>query len=148
MLNLLKIPKKHSWLYVLVALFIVFIILPINIPPELAKLIDSSIGKIVIVVLVINLFMFNPIVGTVGAVAAYEIIRRSTGYSSLYSGINSNFLQSEKIKTSVLKTMNNFPYTVEEEVIKKQMPFTYNLTDINMSPFNPVKDDIHSAVDV
>tara|TARA_Y100000389_G_scaffold168095_1_gene173605 strand:- start:147 stop:593 length:447 start_codon:yes stop_codon:yes gene_type:complete len=148
MLNLLKIPKKHSWLYVLVALFIVFIVLPINIPPELAKLIDSSIGKIVIVVLVINLFMFNPIVGTVGAVAAYEIIRRSTGYSSLYSGIDSNFLQSEKIKTSVLKTMNNFPYTVEEEVIKKQMPFTYNLTDINMSPFNPVKDDIHSAVDV
>ena len=98
-MNPLNIPKKHSWLYFLLALFFIFIVLPIDVPPEVAKLIDTSIGKIVVVVLVINLFMFNPIVGTIAAVAAYELIRRSSGYSSMYTGVNSSFIPSEKIKT-------------------------------------------------
>lgn len=147
-MNPLKFPKKHSWLYILLALFIVFIILPIDIPPEVAKLIDTSLGKIIVVVMVINLFMFNPIVGTVGAIAAYEMIRRSSGYSTLYTGVNSNFIPSEKNKSNVLKNVNRFPYTVEEEVIKNQMPFSFNLTEVNIAPFKPVKSNIHYAVDV
>ena len=147
-MNPLNIPKKHSWLYFLLALFFIFIVLPIDVPVEVAKLIDTSIGKIVVIVLVINLFMFNPIVGTIGAIAAYELIRRSSGYSSMYTGINSSFIPSEKIKTNVLNNMNRFPYTVEEQVINSQMPFTFNLTSINKSPFKPVKDNIHQAVDV
>ncbi len=148
MMNPLNIPKKHSWLYFLLAVLVIFIVIPIDLPPEVAKLIDTSLGKIVVIVGVINLFMLNPVVGTVGAIAGYEIIKRSSGYSSTYMGVNSNFITSENIKSKILGNINRYPYTVEEEVIKNQMPFSFNLTPVEYSPFKPVKDNIHEAVNV
>ena len=76
MKNLLNIPKSHRHYYILSLVLILFIIFPIDIPRELGALVDSVLGKIVIVVMVLNLFMAHPVVGAIGAVAGYELVKR------------------------------------------------------------------------
>ena len=80
MKNLLKIPKKHMHYYLLSLMMILFIIFPVQVPSELGNLVDSMLGKIVIVIVVINLFVAHPVVVAIGAVAAYELIKRTGFY--------------------------------------------------------------------
>ena len=70
MKNLFKIPKKQMHYYVLALVMILFIVFPIEVPHELASLVDSVLGKMVIVIVVLNLFIAHPVVGAIGAVAA------------------------------------------------------------------------------
>ena len=53
-------------------------------------------------------------------------------------------LPTEKKKTSHLSAMNQFPVTVEEEVIGKMLPST-NKRDLTPPEFKPVLDDNHDA---
>ena len=149
-MELFNIPKKHINHYVLVALFFVFIVLPVKVPVELAKLVDTSLGKIVVTVMVISLLLLNPVLGVVGSVAAYELIRRSSGHTSLYSGLNSQFIPSEKSKISRLNKFNQFPYTVEEYIINRQIPYSFNVSDVGLenAPFKPLNSDKTNSVNV
>ena len=49
MKNLLSIPKGHGHYYILSLVLILFIIFPVEIPKELGSLVDSVLGKIVVV---------------------------------------------------------------------------------------------------
>ena len=122
MKNLLKIPKKHMHYYLLSLMMILFIIFPVQVPSELGHLVDSMLGKIVIVIVVINLFVAHPVVGAVGAVAAYELIKRSAGMAGAGSTMLKQFVPSEEKKTGNLSIYNQFPVTVEEMVIKSKVP--------------------------
>ena len=99
MKNLLKIPKKHMHFYLLSVVMILFIVFPVEVPSELGGLLDSMLGKIVIVVLVLNLFMAHPVVGAIGAVTAYELIRRTSGMANVGSTMMKQYVPSEKKRT-------------------------------------------------
>ena len=77
MANFFNIPKNQTGYYMLAAVMCLFIVLPIQVPHEFAALIDSNLGKIVIVVITLNMFLAHPLVGSVGIVAAYELVKRS-----------------------------------------------------------------------
>ena len=91
MKNLLKIPKKHMHYYLL-SNDDTFHYFPVQVPSELGHLVDSMLGKIVIVIVVINLFVAHPVVGAVGAVAAYELIKRSSGMAGVGSTMLKQFV--------------------------------------------------------
>ena len=132
--------------YVLSLVLIMFIIFPINIPKELGSLVDSVLGKIVVVVIVLNLFITNPVLGAIGAVAGYELIKRSAGMAGADSTLMGKFVPSEKSKTSNLNMYNQFPVTVEEIVIKSKLPYSFNLSNpTDSAGYKPIQEDTHEA---
>ena len=52
---------------------------------------------------------------------------------------------SEKRKSEVLSTINQFPTTVEEEVIANQIPYVFKHTSSGNSPYKGVQDKLHGA---
>jgi len=144
MKNLFIIPKNQMHYYVLALILVLFVVFPVSIPHELASAVDSLVGKVIIVVIVLNLFIAHPVVGSVGIIAAYELVRRSAG-----SGSSLEFIPSEKKKTSNLNKYNQFPLTVEEIVIKSKLPYSFNLSDpSDNASYHPVQGDIHEASDI
>ena len=66
----------------------VFIVFPINVPTKIAQLINTSTGKITLAFVVLNVFLKNHILGVMIAIASYELIKRSAGQGSIFSGLN------------------------------------------------------------
>lgn len=147
MVNFLSIPKNQTGYYVLALLLCLFIALPIKIPHELAALLDSNLGKIVIAVIVLNMFLSHHVLGSIAIVAAYELIKRSAGYGNNISGISAKYVPTEGIKTGNLNKMNQFPITVEEIVIKDKIPYSFNIADSSAlkTSFRPANEDTHDA---
>jgi hypothetical protein len=137
MKNLLNIPKSQRHYYILSLVLILFIVFPIEIPKELSALVDSVLGKIVVVVMVLNLFIAHPVLGAIGAVAGYELVKRSAGHAGAHSTVMSKFIPSEKAKTSNLNI---------EIVIKSKIPYSFNLSNpADNASYKPIQDDMHSA---
>ena len=85
------------------------------------------------------LLSMNMVAGVVGLVAAYVLIQRSSEELELLA----ETLCQPKLKSSHLSAMNQFPVTVEEEVISKMLPSLVNATTLE---YKPVMGDIHDAV--
>ena len=51
--------KEHN--YVLAALLAIFVIFPVSLPQIVAEMINTVIGKVVIVIIALNLFLAHPI---------------------------------------------------------------------------------------
>ena len=138
-LNSLMKDKHHLVLTLLLSVFILF---DIKVPLVLAELVDNPIGKIVVAVLSLCLLSLNALAGVVGLIAAYVLIQRSGDTTGTIA--TENYLPTEEQKSSHLSAMNQFPVTVEEEVISKMLPST-NQRDMTQPEFKPVLDDNHDA---
>uniref|UniRef100_A0A6C0KFK7 Uncharacterized protein n=1 Tax=viral metagenome TaxID=1070528 RepID=A0A6C0KFK7_9ZZZZ len=130
---------------VLIVLLVLFVVTDTKIPKELATLIDTPIGKGIVIVLAIMLFLQHNIAGAVALVAAYELIRRSQGSSD--SGLVKKYVPSENNKMRNLTAMNQFPPTLEEEVVANMVPYV-NDGDIPESNFKPILEDLHQATNI
>lgn len=142
--DLFKKSNQHH--IALLVVFILYIILNIPTPHMLANIIDSIYGNIIVVMIAFMLLTHsNPIIGVVGLFAAYELIRRSsvaTGSASI-----SKYLPSEFRKGQHLSAFNQFPVTLEEEVVKKMAPLV-ETAGPNHLHYKPASDDTHGAMDV
>jgi hypothetical protein len=87
----------------------------------------------------------HPIIGVVGLFAAYELIRRSS-HSSGSLAIE-RYLPTELKKSGHFSAFNQFPVTLEEEVVKQMAPLVETAGPSNLQ-YNPMSDDIHDAMDV
>ena len=138
----LKSLMKDKHHLILTLLLSVFILFDIKVPLVLAELVDNPIGKIVVAVLSLCLLSLNALAGVVGLIAAYVLIQRSGDTTGTIA--TQNYLPTEEQKSSHLSAMNQFPVTVEEEVISKMLPTT-NVIDITAPEFKPVLADNHEA---
>jgi len=140
--SLLK--KEHMGQLTLSILFIIYLILGCKTPEPIANVIDTLVGKIVIFIGVIYLFMnSNPILAVLALFVAFDLIRRS----SLTTGIDAlkRFAPSEEKKTSQFTAFNQFPYTLEQEVVKKMAPIIQSGSSLTKAAYKPLLDNIHDA---
>ena len=137
-----KSVMKNNHYLVLTILLSVFIVFDIHVPQALADMIDNPIGKISIAALSLCLLSMNTLLGVIGLVAAYVLIQRSSDTTGTRA--EKDYLPSEAKKKSVLNAMNQFPLTVEEEVIAKMLPMN-NQVDYSEPEFKPVLGDTHNA---
>jgi len=143
MADLFKIMKKDTHHYVLAALLIIFIVSDVRVPAVVGELVDTIVGKIVVVMLALSLFAAHPVVGAIGLVAAYQLILRSQGLQAV-----SLYIPSEIKKSQTLSAMNQFPVTVEEEVISKQIPYVFKRHAQGNTPYKGVQDRLHGAAKI
>lgn len=136
--------KQNVGQFVLVILFIIYLIMGYKVPDTFAGLIDSTVGKIVVVIMAISLFAYaNPVLGVLGLFVAYDLIRKSsitTGTAGLEA-----YMPTEEKKMSQFTAFNQFPYTLEQEVVTKMAPL-HTMGVINgPATFKPILDDYHDA---
>jgi hypothetical protein len=139
--GLLKSEKRHQ--LVLGALFLIYIIFQVQTPHSLALLIDNFYGTIVIIFLALSLFAaVNPIIAVLGLVAAVELLRRSK--MSTGTGELTKQLPAENQRTFDMMAENQFPMTLEEEMVAKRAPLVDGTVSGSAS-YKPVLEDDNNA---
>ena len=137
-LKKLQKEKHHTFLGLLLILFIV---IDVSIPLDLANLIDTIVGKTVVVLVIFSLLTYNKLVGVLAIVAGYLLIMRSMNTSGK---TNMKYLETEKKKFSKMKKFNvKHKTTVEEDVINNMLPMI-NERNIE-SIFKPIHGNVYSA---
>lgn len=139
--------KKSNYHHLaLLVVLVLYCVLNIQTPSMLANLIDNIYGNIIVIVAAFYLFTHcHSIVGVIGLFAAYELIRRSS-HSTGTLAIE-RYLPSEIKKSGHFSAFNQFPVTLEEEVVKQMAPLVESAGPSNLN-YKPASDDTHNAMDV
>jgi hypothetical protein len=107
-------------------------------------MIDSTIGKIIVVLVALMLFAYtNPILGVLGLLVAYQLIKGSsikTGMAGLEA-----YYPTEQKKWSPFTPTNQFPYTLEQEVVKKMAPIVQSGSSLSPPSYKPLLVNLHDA---
>lgn len=128
-----KTARKHEVL--LTVLIILYIVLNVPTPDVIAPYVDTPLGNIVVVLIALSLFMHShALVGVLGLFAAYMLIRRSSGSSSFAV---EEYIPSEKRKNEELSAYNQFPVTLEEQIVALRAPLADTEIGSATSFFHP-----------
>ena len=146
-MNFLNKIKGMTQLDMLVSVLLVAYVFFDNIKPpvQLAILIDESIlAQIVIYLLGLGVTIYyNPVVGALTLFAGYEMIRRSktsTNGQAVYK-----YLPSQDKKNKTLNALNQFPVTLEEQVVSTMAPLVLD-GPAGPSSFVPVLDKTNASL--
>ena len=138
------LKKEHMGEFILVVLMIIYLVMGFKTPDLIANMVDNIIGKVVIILVVIYLFMHaNPILAVVAALVAFDLMRRSNDATGL--GALAAYAPSEQKKMSQFTAFNQFPYTLEQEVVAKMAPIVRSGTSIMPPSYKPLLDNLHDA---
>jgi hypothetical protein len=139
--------KKNMPQLILTILFILYLVLGRRMPQSISDKIDTPIGKVVIVIGALILFSCsNPILGILGLIVAYELIQRSsitTGSAAL-----ERYYPTEEKKWSPFSAHHQFPYTLEQEMVKKMAPARRSNTGNSQASYKPVLDNLYDAAPI
>lgn len=128
---------------VLSILFVIYLVMGFQMPENVAELIDTSFGKIIVAIIALMLFAYsNPVLGILSLLVAYQLIKGAsikTGMAGL-----EEFYPTEAKKWSPFTSTNQFPYTLEQEVVKNMTTQKFN-TEYVKAPFRPTLEDTHDA---
>jgi len=138
--------KKNMPQLVLSGLFLVYLIAGLKLPDNVANVLDSTVGKIVIVVVALMLFAYsNPILGVLALLVAYQMIKGAsikTGMAGLEA-----YYPTEQKKWSPFTPTHQYPYTLEQEVVKNMTTQKFNASYVK-APFKPVIEDTYDAAPI
>lgn len=142
--DLLKKSNQHQ--LILLVVFILYILLNVQTPNMLATIIDNIYGNVVVVMMALAVLThMNPIVGVVALYAAYELIQRSSVTTG--SAAIRRYLPTEIKKGKHFSAFNQFPVTLEEEVVKQMAPLV-ETSGPNHLHYKPVANETYNAVDL
>jgi len=142
LLSLFKKDNIHE--LVLIILFIIYIVTGYKTPEPVAIVVDSLAGKVIILVTVIYLFMnANPLLAVLSIFVAFDLIRRS----SVATGIDAleKYTPSQIRKNSQFSAMNQFPYTLEQEIVAKMAPAVREGGSVTKQKYKSMSEPIHNA---
>lgn len=155
--NLLE--KKNRGQFILTILLIIYLIMGAKLPYGVSSMLDNPIGKVLIALGAIILFTYsNPILGVIMLLVAFEIIRHlssskykylaSDGYSVEFNPSLDSSYPTEEKKWSPFTPLHQFPYTLEQEVVKKMAPIRNKNYTKQKYSYKPILDDLHDAAPV
>ena len=136
--------KEHMSELVLALVFIIYLILGLKTPEPIANLIDTLVGKVVLVLIVIYMFMHvHPVLAVLSLFVAFDLLRRA----SLATGLDAlqKYAPSEEKKMSQFTAFNQFPYTLEQEVVAKMAPIVRSGSSLSSASYKPLLDNLHDA---
>jgi hypothetical protein len=135
--------KKNMPQLVLAVLFLIYLVMGYKMPENVANAIDTTMGKVIIVIVALMLFAYsNPILGVLALIVAYQLIRSSSVKTGM-AGLE-EYYPTEQKKWSPFTPTHQFPYTLEQEMVKKMTSQKFNTTYVKM-PYRPTLEDNHNA---
>jgi hypothetical protein len=151
--------SKNYGQLILGCLFIIYLLMGNKTPPYIAEIINSLPGKVLLFVIIIALFLYsNPILATIALFVGFELMRRSGSYSDNSDLINSIHqsipnmapipeypIQVQENNSGNFTELNQFPYTLEQEVVKKMVPLNNSGKDSSPASYKPILEDLYDA---
>lgn len=133
--------SSSEWAWVVVCLLYLGLNLPMPLP--LAEKIDTQAGIVLTGVAGMSMFMHpNPIVGILGILVAFAIVRRSR--TATGSSGRSAYELTEERRWQEAAKVSSFPRTLEQEVVKKYAPIKRS-RDYSQSKVRPTLGDTQGA---
>lgn len=146
MKNIVKAMQKYEPAEVVLGiLLIIFLLMGYKVPMSISHLLDSFIGKMVMLLIVVFMFIYaNPILAFLALLVVFNI---------MISGNNSNInitqaiknAPSEETKSSQFTQFNQFPYTLEQEMVKKMAPIMKHGSSISKAEYKPLLENNYDA---
>ena len=136
--------KEHMGELTLAILFIIYLIMGYRTPEPVASVVDTIVGKIVIILIVIYMFMHNnPILAVLTLFVAFDLMRRS----SVTTGIDAlqRYAPTEEKKASQFSAFNQYQYTLEQEVVKKMTPMVQSGSSLTKATYKPLLENLYDA---
>ena len=138
--KLIATENRHQ--IILGVVFLIYIVGSVPTPDFLAQMVNTSVGTAIVVILALSMLgCCNPIVAVLGLVAAYELVKRSGNAAPLA------MVPSEVTKLAQMERYNEFPKTLEEEMVQKMAPLVSHPPAPGAN-YKPVLNDIQDAAPV
>ena len=139
--------RKNMGQLILIILFLIYLVIGFKTPTDLAVLIDNIWGKVIIIIIAIVLFaVCNPILGILGFFVAYKLIMTSNIETGNYG--KQNYIPTEEKKYADMINNNEYPYTLEQEIVKLRAPIYHYNSDNHTYSFTSTLDDQNNAAPV
>ena len=148
MTSLMKSIEKDMHHYILAILLAIFIVSDMSVPKSIEELSHTLLGKVLIIGGALSLLFAHPLLGALGIVAAYRLISSSVAFPVEATG-NLPIGRPTQVKAPLpsrygnLTPTNQFPMTVEEEVIRKMLPV--EVGRLPAPSYKPMLDKLHDA---
>jgi hypothetical protein len=140
----ISLKKDNVGQMILGFLFILYLVMGFKTPDTIADKIDTMGGKMVLFILAIYMFLnFHPVLAVLGLLVIFDLMRSSasaTGLDAL-----KKYEPTEEKKMSQFSAFNQFPYTLEQEIVKKMAPQVNSGSVLSQSSFKPKLNDLHGA---
>lgn len=140
--------KDHRCELILCIILIIYLILGFKTPTQIAHIVDSLVGKIILFIIVIYLFIYaNTILAILFLFVTFHLLQRSTNSTWGPQGLGnlSSYAPSEIKKNSQFTAFNQFPYTLEQEVVAKMGPIANSGSSLNKPSYKPLLDNNYDA---
>jgi hypothetical protein len=135
--------NKNILQAILTVLFVFYLITDKKLPIPVANLVDTPLGKVIIVLLSLSLFAYtNPLLAILGICVAYFMINSATVQTGTY-GLE-EYTPTESKKWSSFEPRRHHTYTLEEEIVKERASQRFN-TSFVKTPWKPILDNTHNA---
>ena len=126
-------------------LILIFIIMGYKVPEPFDTIINSLFGKIAMFVLAIYIFMnANPLLAILLLFAIFNM-SMSNNINSMGSNALQKYAPSEVSKASQFTAFNQFPYTLEQEIVKKMAPIIKPGISMTKPSYKPVLEETYYA---
>lgn len=146
----MKLPNSFNKMSALemslVALFVLYIILPVSTPATLEQIVNTPLFFILLFVIAIYLFTnVHPVVAVLFIFVSYELLRRSS--KIVHKQVIVKHTPSEKIRDKEIETMNpEMKPTLEEQMIDQLAPIGKSDTaSYVFTGFKPVAEGTNNA---
>ncbi len=133
-MNFLKLNVEN----VVLVLLVVFVVGNFSVPSEVASFVNTLPGSTALLLVTVALLYFKPVLGVVALIAAFELLRRTGGLQT-----DLDFIPSEEKKDAEFDAMNDFPLTLEEEVVANMVPMSTE--NLEAPTYQPLLEDLHDS---
>jgi len=140
------LERKNMSQLVLACLFILYLIMGRQTPQSVSMLFNNIVGQMITIGVALYLFAYyNPILGALALLVAYQLITMSSSYEGLSLDNLKGYLPTQEKVWSPYSPSNQFQaYTLEQEIVKKMASQNFNTTYVK-APYRPSLDDTHNA---
>ena len=143
--------KEHMGELVLFILFVIYLVMGYPTPEPVAVVVNSFVGKIFLFFIVFYLFLYkNPVLAVLSLFVLIDLIRRSSYYNTdmttrIEQILNPGCTDGPEMSQYPFTAYNQFPYTLEQEVVKKMAPIVQSGSVLTQASFKPYLENDHDA---
>jgi hypothetical protein len=129
--------RKHFGETLLIILIVIYLVVGWKTPLSISNALNTIFGKLILISILVFLFIYaNPILAILALYTAFHVISKS-GMNTEIRAMQ-QFIPSENIKMGEFSAWNQFPYTLEQEIVKKMAPIVRSGSSLMKATYKPL----------
>ena len=135
--------KQKTMEIILGCLMILYLLAGIQLPSSLNSAFNSWFGQVIMLLIVFYMFCNSNII--LGILTLLVVLSIMMNNQSSTMRIAMNNQPSEETKSQQFTQFNQFPYTLEQEMVKKMVPLYSAGDSINNASYVPIMDNVYDS---